>query len=195
MKKETKNKVESGIITGVSSAVGAAAGVAVSNVMGAEPSAEDVVDQEAADETRVSTDSQSDMAANSHQTSIEPETVEVVEEPVNKTDYVDPAPQNEADPNVTLVGCVSVADEVGNQVDVAVVDVAGQEVDIIDVDQDGEGDLLVADFNHNGVIEPGEMTNIQGEGLAMPPVQNEVGITQADMPDCGNDADLDTYNV
>lgn len=90
-----------------------------------------------------------------------------------------------------------VSNEDGSQMDIAVLDVDGNEMAVVDIDLDGEADAIVCDTNSNGLIEDGEVMNVQGEGIAMDPLANAAGfnheLAQTDMPDYVNNADVDTY--
>ena len=110
----------------------------------------------------------------------------------------EPKPVTHApDPEVEVLSYDRVTNDDGSQMDVAVLNVNGNEVGVIDATLNGEADALVFDANQNGVIEDGEIENVQGQGISMLPLQDAAGFdpqfAQNDLPDYVNDADVDTY--
>lgn len=99
--------------------------------------------------------------------------------------------------DVEVIGYERQTLENGEKMDLAVVQVNGQEVGLIDLDLDGQADLLMSDFDQNGQIDDHETLNIQGQGVSMVPIQEAVDfnplLSQNDLPDYVNNADVDTY--
>lgn len=113
---------------------------------------------------------------------------------------IEPAPAERQEPSerdVEVVGYERLADENGNEMDVAVIHSNGREIGVIDVDLDGEADFVVCDVNQNGVFEEGEVEVVHGMGIAMEPLQETAGFNPLfasnDLPDYVNDADVDEY--
>lgn len=108
-----------------------------------------------------------------------------------------PEPAPEPQPEVEVLAYDRITNEDGSQMDLAVVNVGGNEVGVLDADLDGEADVLICDVNQNGMIEDGEYEVVQGQGIAMQPLQDAAGFTpeyaQNDLPDYVNDADVDPY--
>ena len=189
MNNETKNDVKKNVATGASTAAGATAGV----VIGA------AIAPNSAEAAEVVTPEPTPAPAPAPQPSPEPTpapkpTPQPQPEPVPVTPEP-PTPGPE--PEVEVLGYDRVTNEDGSQMDIAVLNVNGNEVGVIDANLDGEADALVCDINQNGVIEEGEMEIVQGQGIAMQPLQDAAGFNpqfaQNDLPDYVNDADVDTY--
>lgn len=189
MNNETKNEVKKNVATGASTAAGATAGV----VIGA------AIAPNSAEAAEVVTPEPTPAPAPAPQPSPEPTpapkpTPQPQPEPVPVTPEP-PTPGPE--PEVEVLGYDRVTNEDGSQMDIAVLNVNGNEVGVIDANLDGEADALVCDINQNGVIEEGEMEIVQGQGIAMQPLQDAAGFNpqfaQNDLPDYVNDADVDTY--
>jgi len=64
------------------------------------------------------------------------------------------------DVDVQIVGTGTMTMPDGQDVDVAHVRLNDEDVAIIDVDQDGEPDIAMADFNHNGTPDEGEILDL-----------------------------------
>ena len=189
MNNETKNEVKKNVATGASTAAGATAGV----VIGA------AIAPNSVEAAEVVTPEPTPAPAPAPQPSPEPTpapkpTPQPQPEPVPVTPEP-PTPGPE--PEVEVLGYDRVTNEDGSQMDIAVLNVNGNEVGVIDANLDGEADALVCDINQNGVIEEGEMEIVQGQGIAMQPLQDAAGFNpqfaQNDLPDYVNDADVDTY--
>lgn len=109
----------------------------------------------------------------------------------------EPGPTPEPQPEVEVVAYDRITNEDGSQMDLAVVNVDGNEVGVLDADLDGEADILICDVNQNGMIEDGEYEVVQGQGIAMQPLQDAAGFNpeyaQNNLPDYVNDADVDPY--
>lgn len=191
MNNETKNEVKKNVATGASTAAGATAGV----VIGA------AIAPNSAEAAEVVTPEPAPTPSPAPQPSPEPTptpapkpTPQPQPEPVPVTpEPPTPGPETE----VEVLGYDRVTNEDGSQMDIAVLNVNGNEVGVIDANLDGEADALMCDLNHNGVIEEGEMEIVQGQGIAMQPLQDAAGFNpqfaQNDLPDYVNDADVDTY--
>lgn len=191
MNNETKNEVKKNVATGASTAAGATAGV----VIGA------AIAPNSAEAAEVVTPEPAPTPSPAPQPSPEPTptpapkpTPQPQPEPVPVTpEPPTPGPETE----VEVLGYDRVTNEDGSQMDIAVLNVNGNEVGVIDANLDGEADALVCDINQNGVIEEGEMEIVQGQGIAMQPLQDAAGFNpqfaQNDLPDYVNDADVDTY--
>lgn len=189
MNNETKNEVKKNVATGASTAAGATAGVVIGAAI-APNSAEaaEVVTPEPAPTSSPAPHPTPEPTPSPKPTpEPQPEPVPVTPEP--------PTPGSE--PEVEVLGYDRVTNDDGSQMDIAVLNVNGNEVGVIDANLDGEADVLVCDINHNGVIEEGEMEIVQGQGIAMQPLQDAAGFNpqfaQNDLPDYVNDADVDTY--
>ena len=191
MNNDTKNEVKKNVATGASTAAGATAGV----VIGA------AIAPNSAEAAEVVTPEPAPTPSPAPQPSPEPTptpapkpTPQPQPEPVPVTpEPPTPGPETE----VEVLGYDRVTNEDGSQMDIAVLNVNGNEVGVIDANLDGEADALMCDLNHNGVIEEGEMEIVQGQGIAMQPLQDAAGFNpqfaQNDLPDYVNDADVDTY--
>jgi hypothetical protein len=87
--------------------------------------------------------------------------------------------------------------ESGEQVDVALVHVNGQEFGIIDANLDGQADIIAGDLNQNGHIDANEVFDVHDQGISMEPLQDAADfnplLSQNDLPDYVNNADVDTY--
>lgn len=184
MNNETKNEVKKHVATGASTAVGATAGVIIGSIVtpGSAAAAEVVTPEPGQVQVE--------------QVHVVPETVEPAKpEPAKQ----EPGTSGTAtpEPEVEVVGYDRIANEDGSQMDVAVLNVNGHEVGVIDTNLDGAADVLVCDVNQNGVIEQGEMQLVQGQDIAMQPLQDAAGFSpqfaQNNLPDYVNDADVDTY--
>lgn len=191
MNNETKNEVKKNVATGASTAAGATAGVVIGAAI-APNSAEaaEVVTPEPAPTPSPAPQPSPEPTptpAPKPTPQPQPELVPVTPEPPT------PGPETE----VEVLGYDRVTNEDGSQMDIAVLNVNGNEVGVIDANLDGEADALMCDLNHNGVIEEGEMEIVQGQGIAMQPLQDAAGFNpqfaQNDLPDYVNDADVDTY--
>ena len=171
----TQNEVKKNVATGASTAAGATVGVVIGTAV--TPNSAEAAEVEVSNETPQPTP-----------------TPQPQPEPIKP----EPKPDNPApDPEVEVVSYDRVTNDDGSQMDVAVLNVNGNEVDVIDANLDGEADALVCDANQNGVIEDGEIENVQGQGISMQPFQDAAGFdpqfAQNDLPDYVNDADVDTY--
>lgn len=194
MNKETKNEVKKNVVTGTSTATGATAGVIIGAALSPEKAqASEVNNPETTSQPTPTSSptSQSQQASEPVITPSEPEK----QEP-QKPESTKPEPEKPVD-EIEVVSYDRVTNEDGSQMDVAVLNVNGNEVGVVDVNLDGEADVIICDANQNGVIEDGEMENIQEQGVAMQPFQDAAGFNpqyaQNDLPDYVNDADVDTY--
>lgn len=191
MNNETKNEVKKNVATGASTAAGATAGVVIGAAIApnSAEAAEVVTPEPAPTPSPVPQPSPepTPTPAPKPTPQPQPEPVPVTPEPPT------PGPETE----VEVLGYDRVTNEDGSQMDIAVLNVNGNEVGVIDANLDGEADALVCDINQNGVIEEGEMEIVQGQGIAMQPLQDAAGFNpqfaQNDLPDYVNDADVDTY--
>jgi hypothetical protein len=135
---------------------------------------------------------------------------------------VDPAPQDEPTPTtepqpesndeIQVISFDRVTNDDGSQMDVAVIGVSGEAVAVVDVDLDGEADVILCDYNHNGIIESNEVVEVADQHIAMQQFQDAcAGIVDpaadpasddgliaqntGDMPDYINDADVQDYTA
>lgn len=189
MNNETKNEVKKNVATGASTAAGATAGVVIGAAIApnSAEAAEVVTPEPAPTSSPAPHPTPEPTPAPKPTPEPQPEPVPVTPEP--------PTPGPE--PEVEVLGYDRVTNDDGSQMDIAVLNVNGNEVGVIDANLDGEADALVCDINQNGVIEEGEMEIVQGQGIAMQPLQDAAGFNpqfaQNDLPDYVNDADVDTY--
>lgn len=197
MNSETKENVKKNATSFASTAAGATVGVVIGSAItpetaqAAEMCAPDVVDQTVSD---------SDVTV---QMQPEPDKQDVVnQEPVNQNTEAtvqtsSETAASEPEMEVEVLGYDRMTNDDGSQMDVAVLNVNGREIGVIDANLDGMADAMVCDVNQNGVIENGEMENLQGQGLPMQPFQDAAGFNpqfaQNDLPDYVNDANVDTY--
>jgi hypothetical protein len=136
---------------------------------------------------------------------------------------VEPAPQDDPTPTpepqqepagdeIQVISYDRVTNDDGSQMDVAVIGVSGEAVAVVDVDLDGEADVILCDYNHNGTIESNEVVEVADQHIAMQqfqdacaavvdpaadPAQDDGLIAQntGDMPDYVNDADVQDYTA
>jgi len=79
----------------------------------------------------------------------------------------------------------------GGEVDVYLAAGNGQEALLVDVDQDGVPDVIMSDVNGNGVLDPGEMVNMQtGEPIITPDMMAQGDDLAPGMPDYTEGEDL-----
>lgn len=199
MNNKTKNEVKKNVVTGASTATGATAGVIIGAALSPEKvQASEVNDTEHTSQPTPATKPtpQPQQTVESEPTPAEPEKQEVQEPESTQPAPTQSEPEKPID-DVEVVGYDRVTNDDGSQMDVAVLNVNGNEVGIVDVNLDGEADVIVCDANQNGAIEDGEMENVQGQGIAMQPLQDAAGFNpqfaENDLPDYVNDADVDTY--
>jgi hypothetical protein len=87
--------------------------------------------------------------------------------------------------------------ETGEQIDIAVVNVNGHEIGIIDANLDGQADVMASDLDHNGQLDANEVVDVHDQGISMHPLQEAVDfnplLSQNDLPDYVNNADVDHY--
>lgn len=90
----------------------------------------------------------------------------------------------------------------GNTVDVAAIAVNDNPVVLVDVTQNGEVDIAMADFNHNGQIEENEAQDVADAHIPMPTVNDVCGqdITMTSptpdaLPDYSDDSDITFYDI
>ena len=90
----------------------------------------------------------------------------------------------------------------GSTVDVAAIAVNDNPVVLVDVTQNGEVDIAMADFNHNGQIEEGEAQDVADAHIPMPTVNDVCGqdITMTSptpdaLPDYSDDSDITFYDI
>lgn len=184
MDKNQKTEFKKNVTTGASTAAGATAGVILGSVISpTEAQAQEVPTTEPAP---APIPESAPAPAPKPQSQPEPEPVQ------------EPTQQQDSTPTeVEVVAYDRVINEDGSQMDVAVLSVDGTAVGVLDGDLDGEADVLIADLNQNEVIEEGEYEVVQGQGIAMQPMQEAAGFdprfAQNDLPDYVNDADVDTY--
>lgn len=200
MNNKTQNEVKKNVATGASTAAGATIGVVIGAAV--TPNSAEAAEVEVSNETPQPTPTSQPQPEPikpepqpAHQPDPNPE------KPVDlKPTPVEPEPKpvtHDPDPEVEVLSYDRVTNDDGSQMDVAVLNVNGNEVGVIDATLNGEADALVFDANQNGVIEDGEIENVQGQGISMLPLQEAAGFdpqfAQNDLPDYVNDADVDTY--
>lgn len=180
MNNETKNKIKKNVVTGASTAAGATAGVVIGTIL----------TPNSAEAAEVVTPEPNPQPSPAPKPTPQPE----------PQPTPDPTPTPEPTPTSNELEVLSydrVTAEDGSQMDIAVLNVNGNEVGVVDVNLDGEADVIMCDLNQNGVIEEGEIENIQGQGLAMAPLADAAGFNpqfaQNDMPDYVNDGPVDNY--
>ena len=90
----------------------------------------------------------------------------------------------------------------GSTVDVAAIAVNDNPVVLVDVTQNGEVDIAMADFNHNGQIEEGEAQDVADAHIPMPTVNDVCGQdntmtspTPDALPDYSDDSDITFYDI
>lgn len=207
MKTETKKNVATGMSTAAGAVVGAVVGAAVApnTAEAQEAVVEESTDAkveavvEPANEVPVETASPVANAEEQHEVVTKP-VVPQEPGPQNPGPVEKPKPEvpvETAENEVEVVGYDRIDNEDGSQMDVAVLNVNGQQVAVVDGNLDGEADIVVCDLNGNGTIEDGEFEIVQGQGIAMQPLQDMAGfheeLAQNDLPDYTNDADVDTF--
>lgn len=131
---------------------------------------------------------------------------------VDETETIDLRSYNMTDQQLALhqvsepvheVNVVAVEHDVemgGEVVDVALVTVDDERVMLVDTNQNGEVDLTIADDNHNGSIDDGEIRDVSDAHLVMPTEDDITGSVTTCMDDEGmndysNDADVEVYEV
>lgn len=200
MNNKTHNEVKKNVATGASTAAGATVGVVIGTAV--TPNSAEAAEVEVSNETPQPTPTpQPQPEPIKPEPQPAPQTDSKPEKPIApKPTPVEPEPKPvnpDPDPEVEVVSYDRVTNDDGSQMDVAVLNVNGNEVGVIDANLDGEADALVRDANQNGVIEDGEVENVQGQGISMQPFQDAAGFdpqfAQNDLPDYVNDADVDTY--
>lgn len=104
-------------------------------------------------------------------------------------------------PEIHVIAVQNDVDLNGHSVDVAHVSVGDEHVALVDVTQNGEADVMIADSNHNGLIDGNELHDISDSHIPMPSTDDVEGgygqMTQSDtdLPDYSNDADITLYDV
>lgn len=87
----------------------------------------------------------------------------------------------------------------GETVDLALVEVNELPVMLVDVSQNGEVDLAIADQNHNGNIDEGEVQDVSDAHITMPTAdditENMIANVDDNTDDYSNNADVTVYDV
>lgn len=185
MDKNQKNEFKKNAATGASTAAGATAGVILGSVISpTQAQAQEVPTPEP-------------VPTPSPQPKPEPEPIPQPAPEPTPQPQPQPEPDPQPEPSVEVLAYDRVTNEDGSQIDLAVLSVDGVAVGVLDADLDEEADVLITDLNQNEVIEEGEYEVVQGQGIAMQPMQEAAGFNplyaQNDLPDYVNDADVDTY--
>lgn len=107
-----------------------------------------------------------------------------------------PAPEHK----ITVVAVENDVEFRGETVDLAIVAMDDQPVMLVDRNQNGEVDLTIADYNHNGSIDEGEEQDVSDAHVTMPTVDDISGdaitaSTDNGMEDYSNNADVTVYDV
>lgn len=193
MKENNRNEFKKNVGTGASTTAGAAAGVILGNVISpTEAQAQEIPNPEPNPVPTPEPEPQPEPAPTP-----KPEPQPQPQPNPEPEPTPEPTPEPQPQPEVEVIAYERITNEDGSQADLAILNVEGNEVGVLDVDLDGNADILMCDFNDNGIIEENECETIQGEDFAMQPLQDAAGFNPAfaqnDLPDYVNDADVEPY--
>lgn len=197
--KKNENKTKTNILTGVSTMAGAVVG-STAGTLFAETISEHGVDEmtETSDELETMT--------------IEPEAPEEITAEVVTVEPVKPATESdsyastpvvetpaEEELSVEVVGYDTYTDDDGNRADIATVTINDREFLVADIDMDGVADVMAADIDDNGRLDPYEICDVREHDIAMQSLKDEYmadndGLLAAnDDSDFINDANVEDY--
>lgn len=218
MKIKDKSKLKKNVTTGAATVAGAVGGVAAGMYFAEDANAEPIIEPTVSEDVAAGTITPKTGATVSHQqhNHVDSELPHEMADDPNPTlvvepVFVEPEPIAESDPvsledpiegspysgdeflgsgEVEVLDYQRVLGEDGHTQDVAVVNIEGSEVNVIDYNLDGFADIIVGDFNQDGVIENSEIQNVEGMGLDMQPLQESIGFdhTLAHDPNLGSDS-------
>ena len=112
--------------------------------------------------------------------------------------------EHPSDNGVQILGIHEATLENGTEVTMGQLAVEGQDVIVVDIDQDGTFDALIVDANGDGQIDSNEIQDIQGDGLTVDALQQQMDAQDAQInnyladdtqPDYINDADATGFSA
>ena len=121
---------------------------------------------------------------------------QLADTPTNDT--VATHPVGNTEPTVQVIAVENDVDIEGHTVDVAKVTINEEPVLFVDGNQNGEVDFAISDTNHDGQIQDNEVTDLTGQHIPMPTVDDidqPQQLVDNDIPDYSNDADINTYDA